>query len=117
MLESKEYIPMPVHSKVNVNGKYYEIISCRTIKRNLAKELLKNKEFTCGDSDPYREMTASWWYNATENLIMIKGKKDRYYLKRIVQLKNDKLGDAYTVALNNYKIIAAYVAIKQKKNG
>lgn len=106
---------MPPHSRCNINGKHYEIISHRAIKKDLAIALLDKKEFENGvDRDLLKRSgiqdTSDWWYNAVDDLIMIKGKSGRYYIKKIRTVSNADLSLAYQIACTNYMVISQYVA-------
>lgn len=113
-MESKLYVAMPPHSRCNVNGKMYDIISCRTITTKMAERLIDSEEFTNGiDREQLRragiEDTSTWWYNHIEDMIMIKGRTGRYYIKKIRQVSNSVLSQAYQIACDNYAVIAQYV--------
>lgn len=119
-MDTKAYIPMPPHSRCNINGKYYEIISHRTIKKDLAIALLDKKEFENGvDRDLLKrhgiEDTSSWWYNSVDDLVMIKGKSGRYYIKKIRTVSDKDLSFAYQIACANYMVISQYVADAKRK--
>lgn len=113
-MDTKTYVEMPPHSRCNVNGTYYEIISCRTITKKIAEYLLDSKQFENGiDRELLKrsgiEDTSDWWYNSVDDLIMIKGRTGRYYIKKRREINNLTLGNAYQVACDNYMVISQYV--------
>lgn len=114
-LETKAYVSMPPHSKCNVNPNESEIISCRTISKKLAETLLDHKEFENGvDREMLKlagiEDNSTWWYNAVDDLIMIKGRTGRYYIKKLRRVKNRDLVNSYQIACDNYSVICGYVS-------
>lgn len=119
VMETQTYVKMPPHSRCNVNHSTYEIVSCRTIPKKIAEWLLDNKEFENGvNRDLLKRSgipdTSSWWYNNIEDMIMIKGKSERYYLKKLRQISNTNLSNVYQVACDNYSVICEYyVRIKR----
>lgn len=118
-LTNNMYIPMPPHSKCNGVGKDYDIISCRTITKTLAKKLLDNQEFSNGvDTEALRragiEDNSTWWYNNVEDMVMIKGRSGRYYIKKTRVITNREVPNAYQIACDNYSVISEYVARKKR---
>lgn len=119
-MKTQAYIPMPTHSRCNVNGKYYEIVSCRQIKKELALRLLDEDEFSNGIDRKLlkrsgMEDKSDWWYNSVEDLIMVKNLCGRYYIKKLRKVSNSNMSNAYQIACDNYSVICEYVARKKRE--
>lgn len=119
-MDTKTYVPMPPHSRCNVNRDYYEIVSCRTISKSLATFLLDANEFENGvDRKQLKrsciEDNSNWWYNNVEDMVMIKGNTGRFYIKKVRSVNGTNLANAYQIACDNYAVISNYVARKKHK--
>ena len=119
-MKTQAYITMPPHSRCNVNGKSYEIVSCRQIKKELALRLLDKDEFSNGIDRKLLKRSgledkSDWWYNSVEDLIMVKSLSGRYYIKKLRKVSNINMSNAYQIACDNYSVICEYVARKKRE--